>query len=197
MAALFRRLAAPCHASDFAHHAPGVVRLNNGSFGSSPRPVLTAEAEHRERWRANPDGHYFGVGSTSLDSGVAAAAEAAGAALSAPAKSVALVENATICTAIIGQRWARLLRERAASRSSGGGGSGILLLDVCYKAVGYALAQICEPAGAQLHYAHVPFPDTSVEAVLSNLEQALRTHSPRFAMLDHVSSQPALVLPAR
>lgn len=188
---MFRRLAAPRYASDFVHHAPGIARLNNGSFGASPQAVLDAEAEHRARWRANPDAFYFGVGSTSLDARVAAAAKAAAGALSAPDDSVSLVENATVCTAIIAQRWARSLRERPSNRSN------VLLLDVCYKAVAYSIAQICEPAGAQLHFAHVPFPDTSVDAVLSNLDKALRDTSPRYVMLDHVSSQPALVLPVQ
>ena len=40
----FRRAPAAKYAADFAHHAAGVARLNNGSFGGSPRPVLDAEA---------------------------------------------------------------------------------------------------------------------------------------------------------
>lgn len=54
---MFRRLPAAKYAADFAHHAAGVARLNHGSFGSVPLPVVQAEAEHRAHWRANPVHH--------------------------------------------------------------------------------------------------------------------------------------------
>jgi selenocysteine lyase/cysteine desulfurase len=184
----FRRQPAARHAADFAHHAAGIARLNHGSFGGAPKPVIEAESAHRAWWRANPDGAYFAHGDSSLDARLAAASDAAAAALCAPTSSVALVENATVATAIIGNRWAQALRERPA-------GGGVLLLDVCYKAVAYSLRAYLQPAGGHLHYAHVPFPDTTSELVLRHLDEALATARPRFAMLDHVSSQPALVLP--
>lgn len=34
-------------------------RLNNGSFGAAPKPVLEAEMAHRSWWRANPDAAYW------------------------------------------------------------------------------------------------------------------------------------------
>ena len=185
---MLRRLPAAAHASDFLHHAPGVARLNNGSFGSTPRLVIDAEAAHRDEWRSNPDALYFGTGTEALDARLAAAADAAAGALGAPNGSVALIENATMAVAIIANRWARRLRERP-------GRSGVLLLDACYKAVEYSLRAICEPAGAQLHHAPVPFPGTTSEEILRSLDATLCKTNPRFALLDHVSSQPALVLP--
>ena len=192
MRAAFRRLPSPSRASDFLHHAAGVVRLNNGSFGAAPLPVQQAEAAHRSRWLANPDAFYFGTGSASLDGMLSASAATAAKALAAPVETVALVENATVAAAVVGQRWAAKLRERSSE-----GGSAVLLLDVCYKAVAYSLAHFCEPAGGRLVYSTVPFPGTSAQAVLDNLEATLRETRPRFAMLDHVSSQPALKLPVR
>ena len=127
-------------------------RLNNGSFGAAPKPVLEAEMAHRSWWRANPDAAYFGIGSSSLDARLAAAADAAAVAIGAPAGSVALVENATVATAIIASRWAKALREGRHERRS------VLLLDVCYKAVAYSVRDLCGAAGGALSFASVPFP---------------------------------------
>ena len=88
-----RRAPAQVHQHDFAHHASGVARLNHGSFGACPEPVIRAEAGFREAWRANPDAYYFATGPNSLDASLASAAEAAAGVLRAPKASVALVEN--------------------------------------------------------------------------------------------------------
>ncbi len=176
---------------DFAHHEPGIARLNNGSFGASPRTVIEAEHQHRSWWRANPDAAYFGTGRSSLDARLAAAADTAATALGAPAGSVALVENATVATAIIANRWAKALREDPR------GSNGVLLLDICYKAVAYSVRDICEPAGGALSFATVPFPDTTKESILQSLDATLAARKPRYALLDHVSSQPAIVQPLR
>mmetsp|Transcript_35999 Transcript_35999/g.70832 ORF Transcript_35999/g.70832 Transcript_35999/m.70832 type:complete len:428 (+) Transcript_35999:122-1405(+) len=192
---IFIRLPAALHAADFSHHASGIARLNNGSFGSTPKSVIEAEHVHRSNWRANPDAAYFGGGCGSLDAALISAANAAAGSLSAPSESVALVENASVATAIIASRWGDALRRDGANGGGGGGRSNILLLDVCYKAVGHCLREICVPAGGRVHYAHVPFPDTTAGAVLESLDAALLATEPRFVLLDHVSSQPALVLP--
>ena len=52
------RAAAPAFANDFDHHAPGIARMNHGSFGSPPAPVLRATEEIRRRWLAHPDAEY-------------------------------------------------------------------------------------------------------------------------------------------
>ena len=38
--------------SDYAHHAPGVARLNHGSFGAAPKHVLDEQTRFREKWVA-------------------------------------------------------------------------------------------------------------------------------------------------
>ena len=47
-------------AKEFAHHKPGLVRLNNGSFGSCPASVLAAQANWCHWWLRQPDECYFG-----------------------------------------------------------------------------------------------------------------------------------------
>ena len=149
---------------DFSHHAPGIARLNNGSFGAAPQPVLKAEMAHRSWWRANPDAAYFGIGASSLDARLAAAADAAAVAIGAPAGSVALVENATVATAIIASRWAKALREGRHERRS------VLLLDVCYKAAAYSVRDICGAAGG----AHAQSIEDKLRSQLRSTVQELR-----------------------
>ena len=55
----FTRASAAKFASDFDHHAPGIARLNHGSFGATPKPVLAATEACRARWLAQPDDEYF------------------------------------------------------------------------------------------------------------------------------------------
>ena len=185
----FRRAPASQHAEDFAHHAPGVARLNHGSFGASPVPVLEAEAAVRAAWRAQPDEAYF---SGSLEAELRGASDATAVAMGCASGSVALVENATVATAVIARRWASQLR----ARPSPAGRSAILLLDMCYKAVDVSVRAICGPAGGEVVHCAIPFPGTTHEAVLAALDAALAAVRPRFALLDHITSQPALLLPA-
>ena len=187
----FRRLAAPVHALDFAHHAKGVARLNHGSFGSPPLSVQRAEDRLRQRWRENPDAVYFG---DTLSMGLRAAAGTVAEHMGVPdvdGDRISLVENATVATATIARRWERLLRDARRSHT----GDGILLMSCCYKAVKYSLKAICEPVGGIVHISPVPFPDTTRDTVLSCLEATLKRTRPRFALLDHISSQPSILLP--
>ena len=45
--------------TEFGHHAPGVARLNHGSFGSPPKSVLISQEEIRRSWLSQPDEWYF------------------------------------------------------------------------------------------------------------------------------------------
>ena len=104
-----QRAPASSFRDDFSHHAEGIARLNHGSFGAVPAPVLEAEAEARAKWRANPDSFYFGG---ELEMGIVAAEDAAAKLLGAAKGSVALVENATVATLTVARRWERVSRVR-------------------------------------------------------------------------------------
>ena len=141
----FTRAPAAQFADDFAHHAPNVARLNHGSFGAAPKPVLEAEQAIRMNWLRQPDAEYF---SRALDEDLAAAAVAAGAAIGAPAGTAALVENATVATAIALHRW----RGRGAA----------LLLSCAYGGVKRAARALLGPE--HVVEAPVPFPGAPVSA---------------------------------
>ena len=173
----FTRRSAPKFAKDFDHHAPGVARLNHGSFGATPKPVLTAVETCRTRWLAQPDDEYF---SGALDAELQAATAAAANAIAAPVAETALVENATVAAAIVFRRWSKL--------------DGTVLLPA--NAYGGVKASALAAFGPQrVKEWPFPFPGTSHELVLDWLDQALTQHDPRYVLLDHISSQPAVVCP--
>ena len=173
----FTRASAARFASDFDHHAPGIARLNHGSFGATPKPVLTAVETCRTRWLAQPDDEYF---SGALDAELQAATAAAANAIAAPVAETALVENATVAAAIVFRRWSKL--------------DGTVLLPA--NAYGGVKASALAAFGPQrVKEWPFPFPGTSHELVLDWLDQALKQHDPRYVVLDHVSSQPAVVCP--
>ena len=173
--ASFTRASAAKFASDFDHHAPGIARLNHGSFGATPAPVLAATEACRARWLAQPDDEYF---SGALDDELQAATAAAADAIGAPAAETALVENATVAAAIVFRRWSE----------------GTVLLPA--NAYGGVKASALAAFGPRrVKEWPFPFPGTSHELVLDWLDQALTQHDPRYVLLDHVSSQPAVVCP--
>ena len=102
----FTRRSAAKFTKDFDHHAPGIARLNHGSFGATPAPVLAATEACRARWLAQPDDDYF---SGALDAELQAATAAAADAIGAPAAETALVENATVAAAVVFRRWSSQL----------------------------------------------------------------------------------------
>lgn len=170
--------ALPNFASDFAHHATGVARLNHGSFGSPPTPVLEAASAWRDDWLAQPDRLYFsGELESSLRSSVLAAARAMGV---VNVDALSIVENSTVAAAIVANRW----RECEGR---------VLILSVAYGGVWRALETII--GRDRMAIVDVPFPGTSHRAVIDGVHAAAVEHRPRFAMIDHISSQPAIELP--
>jgi isopenicillin-N epimerase len=92
------------------------------------------------------------------------------------------VENATVgCNAIL-----RSLRLRQ--------GDEIVVLDHGYGAVKKTVKFVAERAGARVVEAAVPFPDPDVATIVANLADAFSGKT-RLAVLDHITSPSALVLP--
>jgi selenocysteine lyase/cysteine desulfurase len=81
-------------------------------------------------------------------------------------------------------------------------GDVIVYLDVAYKACIHILNEYCARQGARLVPLHIPFPTSTAENILSSVKDqlehlAVQGIHPRFAFLDHVSSQPAILLPVQ
>jgi isopenicillin-N epimerase len=167
--------------SELARHwtiDPGIIFLNHGSFGATPRPVLDAQAAWRERMEAEPVRFFVRELEPALDD----ARVALGAFLGADPEGLALVPNATAGINIV----ARSLDLQP--------GDEILILDHAYNAARNALADAAERAGARIVVAELPFPGATPQHALDAFLGCV-TPRTRLAMVDHVTSPTALVLP--
>ncbi|HZI11781.1 MAG TPA: aminotransferase class V-fold PLP-dependent enzyme [Myxococcus sp.] len=158
--------------------APEVRFLNHGSFGACPTAVLQKQSELRARMEAGPVRFLHREIEPLLDEARAALA----AFLGADAEDVAFVTNATtgVNTVLRSLRFAP--------------GDELLTTNHEYNASRNALEYAASQWGAKVVVARLPWPvpsaDAVVEAVLAQV-----TPRTRLFLVDHVSSQTALVMP--
>jgi isopenicillin-N epimerase len=159
--------------------AAGSVFLNHGSFGACPRAILAVQAELRARMEAEPVQFLWRRYEERLE----AAREAVARFVGAQTRDLVFITNATTGVNAV----ARSLKLKR--------GDQLLTTNQDYNACRNVLAETARQAGARLVVAPMPFPlrhaDEVVEAVLRCV-----TPRTRLAMIDHVTSPTALVLPA-
>jgi isopenicillin-N epimerase len=156
------------------------LNVNHGSFGAAPRVVLAAQREWQQRLEAQPGRFMRAV----LPDALRHAADRLGAFIGADGKDIAFVDNATTgCNAVL-----RSLRL--------GPDDDVMVLSHGYRAVRNTVRFVCERAGARLVEATVPFPHPDADAIVANISATL-TRRTRLAVVDHITSASALVLPLR
>jgi selenocysteine lyase/cysteine desulfurase len=154
------------------------LHVNHGSFGAAPRTVLEIQQDWRRRMEAEPSGFVFRI----LPEALRAQAESLGTFIGARGKDIVFVENATAgCNAVL-----RSLRLAL--------GDEILVLSHGYPAVRNAVRYVIERSGARMTEAAVPFPRPHPAAIVAAVGAAL-TRRTRVAVIDHITSPSALVLP--
>jgi isopenicillin-N epimerase len=157
---------------------PEVLFLNHGSFGACPTAVLQAQSELRARMEAEPVRFLHREVEPLLD----AAREALATFVGADADDLAFVPNATsgVNTVLRSLRFAP--------------GDELLTTDHEYNASRNALEYAASRWGAKVVVAKLPWPipspDAVVDAVLAHV-----TPRTRLLLVDHVSSQTAVVMP--
>jgi len=156
----------------------GVIFLNHGSFGACPAEVLRHQATLRAEMEAEPVRFL----SRELDDRLDAARAALGAFVGADPDDLAFVSNATSGVNAV-------LRSLAFSS-----GDELLTTDHAYNACRNTLDFVAGRTGARVVVAKIPFPVSApseiVDAVLAQV-----TPRTRLALLDHITSPTALVLP--
>ena len=157
---------------------PAYLTVNHGSFGAVPRSVQAAQRIWQARMEAQPTRFL----ATEAPDALRAAATALARYVNADPDGLGFVANATEgCNAVL-----RSLRLAP--------GDEILVLSHGYGAVRKTATFVAARAGARVAEATLPFPCPTEAAVLDALATALSPRT-RIAVLDHITSPSALVLP--
>jgi isopenicillin-N epimerase len=173
--------ARPLGASELAHHwtlDPNITYLNHGSYGACPRSVLAAQQALRDQLEREPAVFFNREAPHLLSAARAELARFVGA----PPAGLAFVPNVT--TAINS-----VLRSVPLAP-----GSELLVTDHEYNATRNIMEFVAAERGCRVVVAQVPFPIAAPEAVVEAV-LARVTERTRLAVIDHVSSQTALVFP--
>ena len=157
---------------------PDTLHLNHGSYGAIPKAVTEAQRRWQDRMEAEPSRFV----EFEFRPAIRAAAKRLAPYLAADPNHIALVENPT--QAVNG-----VLRSLAL-----GPGDRVLVHDQTYGAVRNAARFVCQTTGADLVEWSLPYPARAPEDATAALAAALDP-APRIAILDHVTSKTALLLP--
>ena len=170
----------PMHAPMRQHWAldAELVFLNHGSFGACPKPILALQSSLRQQMEASPVQFLW----RHLESRLHPVRQTLGGFVGARPSDLVFVTNATCAVNAVVRSWP--LRR----------GDAVLTTNLDYNACRNVLTESTRRAGAKVIVAQIPFPvgkpDEVVEAVLRAV-----TPRTRYAMIDHVTSASALVLP--
>ncbi|HUK10053.1 MAG TPA: aminotransferase class V-fold PLP-dependent enzyme [Stellaceae bacterium] len=156
------------------------LTVNHGAYGAPPKAVIAAQNEWRRQLESQPGRFINDV----LPGALRRVAARLGEFLGAEGEDIAFVENATTgCNAVL-----RSIRFRP--------GDEIVTLSHGYGAVRNTVRYVCERTGATMVDAVVPFPGPDAASLLANLLRAL-TPRTRLAVLDHITSSSAMLLPIK
>jgi isopenicillin-N epimerase len=155
---------------------PEVTFLNHGSFGATPRALLSIQRQWQDRLEHAPVDFQI----RQLPGLLRHAADQIAPWLGADGSDLVFVQNATAaCNAVL-----RSVRLEPGDR--------VVTLDHVYPAVHNLLRFVCERAGAELVCVELPCPEVD-ERWIDALDRALA--GARLAVLDHITSASGLVLP--
>jgi isopenicillin-N epimerase len=157
---------------------PSVTFLNHGSFGACPAEVMAVQREWRDRLEREPVAFLDGELEGHLDR----ARDALGAFLDADPAGLAFVPNATAASNAV----LRSLRFEA--------GDELLTTDHEYNATLNTMRAAADRDEARVVLAALPFPTTGADEIVDAVLAAV-TPRTRLAVLSHVTSPTALVLP--
>jgi isopenicillin-N epimerase len=159
---------------------PDFLTVNHGSYGATPRSVIAAQRAWQDRMERQPSRFM----NTAYAAAMRDAADALGSFLNANGRDIVFVENATTgCNAVL----------RSFTLSVG---DDILLLSHAYGAVRNTVQFVTEKTGARIVQAAVPFPGPTADSLADAVAAAL-TPGTRLAVIDHITSGSAIVLPVQ
>ena len=158
----------------------GTVFLNHGSFGACPKPILDLQARLRRELEAEPVQFLW----RRYEERLAPARLALAKFLGADSRDLVFVTNATTGVNAV-------LRSLKLKR-----GDELLTTSLDYNACRNVLNVVAHQTGAKLVVAEIPFPLQSVDEITTAILRAV-TKRTRLALLDHVTSNTAIIMPLR
>ena len=158
--------------------APGSVFLNHGSFGACPRAILELQTELRRQMEAEPVQFLWRRYEEHLEPARKTIANFVGA----HARDLVFLTNATAGVNAV-------LRSIKLRR-----GDELLTTNLDYNACHNVLVETAKLAGAKVVTAQIPFPLSNEDQICEAVLAAVTTRT-RLVLLDHVTSNTALVLP--
>ncbi|MGZ7030415.1 MAG: aminotransferase class V-fold PLP-dependent enzyme [Thermoanaerobaculia bacterium] len=157
---------------------PAITFLNHGSFGATPRAVLDKQTEYRLRMEREPVRFLVREIEPLLD----AARRKVAAFVGAEPESLVFVPNATAGVNAV-------LRSLDLDQNDE-----LLVTNQEYNASRNALDYVAQLAGAKVVAVDIPFPIASPDDVVDRIVSGV-TDRTRLLLIDHITSQTALVLP--
>jgi len=157
---------------------PGLIYLNHGGFGATPKDVVNEKIRILSAIEENPVGTFAHKITVEWHNIVDEIARR----FSLDANSVAIVDNATDGINVV-------LRSLSLTP-----GDEILLTSMTYDAIAIAARHIADKHGATIAVAQMRFPDPDPQQCLQAVAKALRPRT-RIVILDHITSSTALVMP--
>ncbi len=160
------------------HLDPNFITVNHGSYGATPKRVLAAQ----DRWRRQMETQPSRFMRAELPQALRHAAGRLAEFLGADANDLAFVSNATEgCNAVL-----RSLVFKP--------GDEIVVLGHVYGAVRNTIQYVGDRFGVKLVEARMPFPRLNEAELVASLTAAI-TPRTRLAVIDHITSSSAMVLP--
>jgi isopenicillin-N epimerase len=159
---------------------PELVFLNHGSFGACPKHILALQSALREEMEASPVQFLW----RRYESRLQPAREALAGFIGANSSDLVFVTNTTVAVNAVVRSWKLEL------------GDEILTTNLDYNACRNVLNEIAAASGAGVVVAEIPFPIMDEEQAVAAILEKITSRT-RYAMIDHVTSASALVLPVK
>jgi isopenicillin-N epimerase len=157
---------------------PVFLTVNHGSFGATPRSVLAAQRAWQDRMERQPSRFM----NTVYAGAMREAADALGSFLNANGRDIVFVENATSgCKYVLRNYFPRTDET-------------VMILNHAYGAVRNAVRFVAEQTSARITEAAVTFPDPTEDSLVEAIAATL-TPKTKLAVIDHITSGSAIVLP--
>jgi isopenicillin-N epimerase len=159
---------------------PSFLTVNHGSFGATPRYVLAAQRAWQDQMEYQPT-RFMG---TRYQAALRAAADSLAAFLHADGKDLVFVDNTTTgCNAVLQSLTLQP-------------GDSVTILSHAYGAVRNAVQFVTTRAGAQITEAKITFPNPTEDSLVTAVTDTF-TAKTRLAVIDHITSASAIVLPVQ